>query len=151
MSLTPACFFWVFLYELCIAVSQPVFTAFPRIIDQEFGPGAGERLERIEKMYHRVGSSLVWFATQFVLLFTGLYVPICSNTVSNTFASCWYMLELYGFFLLLLWFLFVFLGHGPGHKATMSSGKSFPLEAALRLAMWRICSLWLLSTTSRIA
>jgi hypothetical protein len=29
-----------------------------RIIDSEFGAGAGDRLGRIEKMYHRVGSAL---------------------------------------------------------------------------------------------
>lgn len=30
-----------------------------RIIDSEFGAGAGDRLGRIEKMYHRVGSDLI--------------------------------------------------------------------------------------------
>lgn len=30
-----------------------------RIIDSEFGVGAGDRLGRIEKMYHRVGSDLI--------------------------------------------------------------------------------------------
>ena len=31
-----------------------------RIVDREFGEGAGERIQRVERMYHRVGSNDVF-------------------------------------------------------------------------------------------
>ena len=58
-----------------------------RIIDSEFGAGAGDRLGRIEKMYHRVGSALSQQSLYYICLIVreSWGEMLCQNNLLDLF------------------------------------------------------------------